>query len=421
MKKKVVTIANFVAFQQKVANAKKQIKNELTEDAAELRRSLLELLDELENADVEIDEEELASRIREAIDAFNRDDRNEVPAAVANEIAKKFAEVRNSLTPKGEKLTPAIKNQIAIAVLNSRGRDDVKANVEAVLVKNGVSGLTFEETVDFAIVENWGSTNRLFAALRKSPITKFYYTTQDVTDSGVLAHQWAKTSEDEKIAQQINALSKTINTKFVYKRLPVDQEDLADMRDAGDEANFLRWVSDELDRQIVNTIVGTILGSITTALNQGGVTIWEPLMGTGVSDAFRTAVSTSATSAAQLTIKDIRALADNVATNGKAKWLVIDQATLTKISEFVYASGGDTTYHRIEDLKGMLGVDEIFITPLATTPIVFLPEGYWWKEKAALDVAYPTWEYNKMNYQKERKCGGAVHDLKSVAFPDYAS
>ena len=221
MKKKVVTIANFIAFQQKVENAKKQIKNELTEDAAELRRSLLDLLDELENADVEIDEEELASRIREAIDAFNRDDKSEVPAAVANAIAAKFAEVKNSLTTKAEKLTPAIKNQIALAVLNSRGRDDVKANVEAVLVKNGVSGLTFEETVDFAIVENWGSTNRLFAALRKSPITKFYYSTQDVTDSGVLAHQWAKTSEDEKIAQQVNALSKTINTKFVYKRLPV--------------------------------------------------------------------------------------------------------------------------------------------------------------------------------------------------------
>jgi hypothetical protein len=31
------------------------------------------------------------------------------------------------------------------------------------------------------------------------------------------------------------------------------------------------------------------------------------------------------------------------------------------------------------------------------------------------------WQDNIMNYQKERNVGGAVHDLKSVAFPDYAS
>ena len=73
MKKRTVSIKNFAELQSKIANAKKQIKNELTEDAAELRRSLLDLLDELDNAEIEVDEEQLASRVRELIDAYNRD------------------------------------------------------------------------------------------------------------------------------------------------------------------------------------------------------------------------------------------------------------------------------------------------------------------------------------------------------------
>jgi hypothetical protein len=106
MKKKIVNVKDFEALQGKIRNAKKQIKNELTDDAAELKASLVAMLDELENAEVEIDEAELASRIREAIDAYNRDDKNEVPAAVANALAEKFKALKNSM-PKSEKLTPA--------------------------------------------------------------------------------------------------------------------------------------------------------------------------------------------------------------------------------------------------------------------------------------------------------------------------
>ena len=80
MKKRLVTVKNFTELSAKIDRAKKQIKNELTEDAAELSRSLLDMLDELAAAEVEIDEEELASRVRELIDAYNRDEENEVPA-----------------------------------------------------------------------------------------------------------------------------------------------------------------------------------------------------------------------------------------------------------------------------------------------------------------------------------------------------
>jgi hypothetical protein len=417
MKKKLITVKDFAAMQSKIANAKKQIKNELTEDAAELRRSLLDLLDELDNAEIEVDEAELASRIREAIDAYNRDDKSEVPAAVANAIAAKVKTLQDMM-PKSEKLTPAIKNQVSAAILRATNREDVKNAVQAVLVKNGISGLEFDDVTDYAISENWGDSNRLFAALHKTPVTKFFYSAQDVTDSGVQAHGWSKESESEKIVQQINAQKKHIERQFIYKIQDVALEDLAEIRKTGSETTFLRWLNEELDRQIVNTIVSVILGSYTGS----DITTVEDLHGTGASDAFRTAVATAATANAELKITDVRALCDAVANPyGKEKWLVIDQATLTKISEFVYASGGDTTYHRIEDLKGMLGVDEIYVTSLATTPVCFLPDGYWFSELTAeeVSVVYPTWKSNIVSYQKERYAGAAVHDLKSVAFFEF--
>lgn len=414
MKKKIVTIKDFTSVQAKIANARKQIKNELTEDAAELRRSLLDLLDELANAEIEVDEEELASRVREAIDAYNRDDKSEVPAAVANAIAAKFTALQNTM-PKGEKMTAAVKNQVAAAILNARNRNEIEGAVNAVMVKNGITGLSFEETVDFAISEAWGESNRLFAALRKVPFTKFFYTEQDAIDSGVIAHGWDKTSENAKEIQAITAQGKTIATQYIYKKQQIAQEDLDDMREHGDEATFLRWLNDELDRQIVNTIIAVMTGALVSS----DITTIEVLMGAGSTDAFRTAVTNSASAVTDLTLGDIRALADAVANPyGKAKWLLIDQTTLTQIAAFVYATGGDTMYHGIDTLKGLIGVDEIYVTDLAPLPIVFLPDGYWVKEKNAISVAYPTWEFNVMNYQKERNIGAGVHDLKSVAFPD---
>jgi hypothetical protein len=337
---------------------------------------------------------------------------------VANAIAAKVKTLQDMM-PKSEKLTPAIKNQVSAAILRATNREDVKNAVQAVLVKNGISGLEFDDVTDYAISENWGDSNRLFAALHKTPVTKFFYSAQDVTDSGVQAHGWSKESESEKIVQQVNAQKKHIERQFIYKIQDVALEDLAEIRKTGSETTFLRWLNEELDRQIVNTIVSVILGSYTGS----DITTIEGLQGTGATDAFRTAVTTTATDNAGLEITDVRTLCDAVPNPyGYSKWLVIDQATLTKISEFQYGAGGKTVYHRIEDLKGMLGVDEIYVTSLATTPVCFLPDGYWFSELTAeeVSVVYPTWKSNIVSYQKERYAGAAVHDLKSVAFFEFA-
>ena len=77
---------------------------------------------------------------------------------------------------------------------------------------------------------------------------------------------------------------------------------------------------------------------------------------------------------------------------------------------------GDTIYRSKEEVAAMLGVDRIYVTDKAIGVVCFIPEEYWVKEKAALQVSYPRYENNVMNYQRERNIGGAVHGLKSVAF-----
>ena len=411
MNKKLVNLKDFAALQDKIAKAKKQIKNELTEDAAELRRSLLEMLDELANADVEIDEAELASRVREMIDAYNRDSANEVPAAVANAISAKFKALQDSM-PKSEKLTAKIKNEISAAILKARGKEEIENAVNAVLVKNGISGLSFEETVDYAISDGWGTSNELFAALKKAPFTKFFYTAQDFSDSDVVAHGWSKSSENEKEVQALSVSGKTISTQYIYKRQQVALEDLDDIRRVGNETTFLRWLNDELDRQIVNAIIAVMLGDATHFTD---ITTIEALKGAGSTDAFRTVVTV--TDDSELTMSEARSVCDSVSNPyGKAKWAVMTQAQLTALAKYDYYSGGDTMYHTTEEVARMLGVDRIYVTDKADTLYCFLPDGYWFVEKNAMSVTYPTYEFNVVNYQKERNCGAGIHDLKSVAF-----
>ena len=410
MKKNTVTVKNFTELQSKIANAKKQIKNELTEDAAELRRSLLELLDELDNAEIEVDEESLASRVRELIDAYNRDENSDVPAAVANAIAAKFAAMQKQM-PVSDKLTPAIKNQVAAAVLRSKGREAVEDAVNAVMVKNGITGLTFNDVIDFAVNDNWGDSDELFAALKKVRFSKFFYTADDFNDSDLVAHGWDKTSDTEKVIQQLTVQGKSILTQYIYKRQQIAFEDLDDIEESGSTATFLRWLDEELDRQIINAIIAVMLGNTTDFTD---ITTIESLFGTGATDAFRTAVTV--TDATAITFAEARAIADAVIAGRGAKWMVMTQAQLTALAKFKYASGGDDIFRSKEEVAAMLGVDRIYVTDKATAVVCFIPSEYWVKEKNALAVSYPKYEFNVMNYQRERNIGGAVHGLKSVAF-----
>ena len=407
MKKKLISVKDFA---DKMDAIKRKVKNAFSEEGAEAAAAIRDLIDELENAEIEIDERELASRVEETIRAFNGRADEEVPANVANALAKKFAEMQKTM-PVSDKLTPAIKNQVAAAILRAKGREAVTDAVNAVLVKNGITGLTFNDTIDFAINDNWGDSDELFSALKKVSFSKFFYTAQDFNDPDVVAHGWAKTSETEKVIQQLTTNGKKIDTQYIYKRQQIAFEDLDDIEESGSTATFLRWLDEELDRQIINAVIAVMLGDTTHFTD---ITTIEPLVGTGVTDVFRTAVTV--TDATAITFAEARSIADAVRTGIGAKWMVMTQAQLTALAKFKYASGGDDIFRSKEEVAAMLGVDRIYVTYKATGVVCFIPSEYWFKEKASLQVSYPRYENNVMNYQRERNCGGAVHGLKSVAF-----
>ena len=265
--------------------------------------------------------------------------------------------------------------------------------------------------IDFAVNDNWGTSDELFNALRKVPFSKFFYTTQDFNNANVVALGWDKTSETEKVIQQLTVNGKKIETDYIYKRQQFAFSDLDEIEESGGTATFLRWINEELDRQIVNAIVAVMLGNTTDFTD---ITSIESLLGSGTTDAFRTVVTV--TDDAAVTFAEARSIADAVATGRGAKWMVMNQTQLTALSAFVYASGGDTIYRSKEEVAAMLGVDRIYVTDKVATVICFVPDEYWVKEKAAMQVSYPKYEFNAMNYQRERNIGAAVHGLKTVAF-----
>lgn len=401
MKKKFVSIKNFAD----LSAIRRQINNAFSEKGAEVAKALNDLLTELEGSDVEVNEEELKAKVEEIF-------KNLMPnteEVVANALAKKMAEIKNAINPE---LSVEVKNQITAAILRSK-KEEVKNAVNEVLIKNGVTGMTFENAVDYVVGESWGNLNPLLMMFKKVPYTKFFYNSADLSEAKILAKQWDKTGTSEKKIQEIEVNGKTINTKYVYKRQAIAQEDMDEIERVGEGTNFLRFINEELDRQIANTIVKTILAGDST--NEAGdrLTTFESIGTKGSSDVFTTVVTGSAT------LADVRSASDKVKNpNGLKKVAIMSQTTLTAISTYVAATGATEDYRSKEEIAGKIGVDEIVVVdvlPATTHAIIMIPEEYWYVEKNSLAVSYPKYEMNQINYQKERNCGGAIHGLYSTA------
>lgn len=392
---------------------KRRVANAFSEKGQEAADAIRALIDELESAEVEVDENTLAEKIQEVL--ANAEPNTKTEEAIANAIAKRMQAITDTVGAKN--LSAAVKNQISAAILRAGSKEEVKNAVNAVLVKNDVSGFTFEEVVDYAVVENWGNLNPIFSKLHKTFFTKFFYNSQDVKTAILLAKQWDKTGETEKKIQEIAVTGKTISTRYIYKRQQAAQEDLDEIEKAGGLTNFLRFVNEELDRMIVNTIVMAILVGDTVNDLADRVTTFETIGSKASSDVFTTVITAAG---AVPTLQEARATADAVKNpNGKEKVAIVSTAHISNLAEFKYSGTGSVMYRSTDDIAKQLGVDVIIPCDLfegtKVLMVVMLPDGYWYNEKKAISVAYPKYEENVMNYQKERNIGGAIHDLFSTA------
>lgn len=410
MKKKMVYLKEWI----NLSAIKRRVANAFSEKGQEAADAIRALIDELESAEVEVDETALAEKIQEVL--ANAEPNTKTEEAIANAIAKRMQAITDTVGAKN--LSAAVKNQISAAILRAASKEEVKNAVNAVLVKNDVTGLTFEDVVDYAVVESWGDLNPIFKQLHKTFFTKFFYNGQDVKTATLLAKQWDKTGDTEKKIQEIAVTGKQILTKYIYKRQRAAQEDLDEIEKAGGLTNFLRFINEELDRMIVNTIVMAILIGDNVNELADRVTTFETIGSKNASDLFTKVLNPEGET---VTLKDFRRACDAVKNpNGKRKVAILSTSMLSQISEFKYSGTGTIMYRSTDEVAKQLGVDEVILCDLLDPEegiygIVMLPDGYWYNEKNAISVAYPKYEENVMNYQKERNIGGAIHDLFSTA------
>ena len=410
MKKKMVYLKEWI----NLSAIKRRVANAFSEKGQEAADAIRALIDELESAEVEVDETALAEKIQEVL--ANAEPNTKTEEAIANAIAKRMQAITDTVGAKN--LSAAVKNQISAAILRAASKEEVKNAVNAVLVKNDVTGLTFEDVVDYAVVESWGDLNPIFKQLHRTFFTKFFYNGQDVKTATLLAKQWDKSGETEKKIQEIAVTGKQILTKYIYKRQRAAQEDLDEIEKAGGLTNFLRFINEELDRMIVNTIVMAILIGDNVNELADRVTTFETIGSKNASDLFTKVLNPEGET---VTLKDFRRACDAVKNpNGKRKVAILSTSMLSQISEFKYSGTGTIMYRSTDEVAKQLGVDEVILCDLLDPEegiygIVMLPDGYWYNEKNAISVAYPKYEENVMNYQKERNIGGAIHDLFSTA------
>lgn len=409
MKKKLFNNVDF-------SQVKRAIRNSFDEDGAKAKDAILSLIDELENAEDEFSAEDFSEAIKAKFDEMKGEVSAEVEQEVANAVAKRIANTANAIN---KELPIKVKNKVAGAILRSQNKSEVENRVNGILMENGISGLSFNDVIDFAVVENWGDYNPLFSKLYKTMYTKFFYNTDALmTAKGILAKQWGNPLVAEKVIQSLSVTGKTISTAYVYKRQQVSFADIDEISQAGEESRFLAWISEELDRQIVNTIVMAILLGDTTNDANDRLSTFETIGTKDTSDAF-TSVSTSAS--ATMTIDEVRAMCDSVKDPyGYGKVLVISNSALTALSKFFYAGDGTPTFRTKEEMAQQFGVSEIVTLDImeasdSVNAICLIPNEYWVKEKNYQNFVYPTYEKNCVNYQKERNIGGAIHGLLSTA------
>ena len=400
----------------------RQIANTLSGDAREFADAVIAAFEEAEQAEEEHDITSLKTSIDEIAARF---------AEQNEEVAERIAKVKNEIlrTMQGggnvkDKFTPELRAQVVNAIMSARGIKDVQNNIDKVMAENGievrkknaVTGLSYAEIIDYALQLKQENNDEIFDALYKTNRSKWFYGELDPTDPTNIAKQWSKSSLDPKAEQTLALEGKTIATAYVYKLQSLANEDLDDAREAGQEAELLRDVRDELERAVKGLAVRAIF--VGDAYNASGskVSTFETIGTKNRSDLFTTVVAPAAANA--VTLADVRKAAAKVKTD--RKWAIVTEDTKLALATRLYAAGGTEFFFTDEELAAQLGVDRViakdFIGDVdGLKAIIFDPNEYWVKEKNVIDTPFPDYRNNRQGLVYEINMGGAVHGLQSTA------
>lgn len=397
--------------------------NTLSETARQLFDEFVAAVDALANDDAEHNETTLKDEFEKVAAKYATTEE------VANQIAKVreqiVADMRANSADIRSKFTKPVCESIAKALMSKKYKEDA---IEAVLevarqngiqvkrTKNDVSGLDFPAIVDYALQIKIDEGDFFFENLRKVNRNKFFYGELDADNAEEIAKQWDKASVTEKDIQALALEGKTIQTAYIYKRQRLAQEDL----DAAEMAGQYGALQNDLRRELrtmveVGATRSILIGDTINPVGKR-ITTFETIGTKTVTDAFTTIINPEV--AANVTITDLARLADAVKT--ERKWLVISSELLLAVRQFEYAQGGTTTLKSIDEIASMIGVERIIKKDYLSSvnglhAIVLDPDEYWVHEVKTLDLVYPEYEKNAINFQYEKNMGGAIHGLQSTA------
>lgn len=391
------------------------LKNSFTGDAKDFADTILAALQAWSDDDKEHTVEEVIAKVEEIAKNY----------VSKQDVENKIAEVRESIlrmvraNGAGEqsKLTPEIAKQVANAILRSRSHAEAMNALDGVITKNDITGITYQQLVDYTLNIKQEDADEVFDALSVTPFAKWFYGELDGSNADQVAKQWDK-SQQKGITKDLQTLAlngKSIECKEVYKMQRIANSDLNAAEEAGQQVQLLASVSGELRKSIKSAAVRAIL--IGDKVNSGNkqVTSFETIGTKKATDVFTTVLNPEN---GDVTLVDLLRTVKAVKT--ERKWLFITSALEVQLRKMLYAAGGTATIIGLEDMAKMLGVERVINKDYLADEnglhaIVMSPDEYRVKIRKTLEVPFPEWKENAQYLLAEMDMAGAIHGIKSTA------
>ena len=393
------------------------IKNALTGDAKDFADAVLEAFQSFADDNAEHGIDELTEKVKEIESTF-----------VSNsDVENKIAEVRESIMQvvRGgaagakveNKISGKVVEQVANAILRSRSHSEAINAIEGVMTKNDITGLSYQQLVDYVLNIKQDDADEVFDALNVTPFAKWFYGELNETNAEQVAKQWDKASQKgvTKDLQTLALQGKSIECKEVYKMQRIANSDLNAAEEAGQQTQLLASAVAELRKSVKAAAVRAML--IGDKVNTGNkqITSFETIGTKKVTNAFTTVLNPEG---AEVTLVDLLRTVKEV--KADRKWLFITSALEVQLRKMVYSAGGTATIIGLEDMAKMLGVERVINKDYLANEnglhaVVMSPDEYRVKIRKTVEIPFPEYKENAMYLLYEMDMAGAIHGLKSTA------
>lgn len=392
------------------------IKNALTGDAKDFADAVLEAFQSFADDEDEHGIDELTKKVEEIAGTF----------ASNEDVENKIAEVRESImqvirggagAKTENKISGKVVEQVANAILRSRSHSEAINAIEGVMTKNDITGLSYQQLVDYVLNIKQDDADEVFDALSVTPFAKWFYGELNDSNAEQVAKQWDKSSQKgvTKDLQTLALNGKSIECKEVYKMQRIANSDLNAAEEAGQQTQLLASAVAELRKSVKAAAVRAML--IGDKVNSGNkqITSFETIGTKKATDAFTTVLNPEG---AEVTLVDLLRTVKEV--KADRKWLFITSALEVQLRKMVYATGGTATIIGLEDMAKMLGVERVINKGYLTNEnglhaIVMSPDEYRVKIRKTVEIPFPEYKENAMYLLYEMDMAGAIHGIKSTA------